>query len=88
MTKTEFKKINTAVYSFLVFYLYNKTDFNRAFLKLTKELGLLEQLMKDFILSLSKEDKEQLLEILTRDKEKWYKLDDCLYSHCLSLVNN
>lgn len=57
MTKTELKKIDNATYSYLVRYLYSKTDFNRDFLKLVKELGLFEELLKDFILSLSKEAK-------------------------------
>lgn len=87
MTKTELKKIDNATYSYLVRYLYSKTDFNCDFLKLAKELGLFEQLIKDFILSLSKEDKKLLLEILTRDKEKWCKLNNYLYYYCLSLTN-
>lgn len=88
MTKNELKKISSVSFSYFTRYLYNKTDFNLAFLRLIKELNVLELEFKDFINSLCDEDKKQLLEVLTRDKVKWYKLDDCLYSHCLSLVNN
>lgn len=87
MTKQELKKINIAIFTYLTHYLYSKTDFNRDFLKLVKELGLFEEVIKDFILSLSKEDKKLLLEILTRDKEKWCKLNNYLYYYCFSLTN-
>lgn len=49
MTKTELKKINNATHGYLICYLRGKTDFNRDFIKLAKELGLLEQLMKDLL---------------------------------------
>lgn len=84
MTRAELKKINNASYCYFVRYLYNKNDFNLAFLRLIKELNVLELEFKDFINSLSDDEKKQLLEVLTRDKEKWHKLDDYLYSCCLS----
>ena len=83
MTKTEFKKISIAADSYLTRYLYSKTDFNHAFLKLAKELGVLEQMMKDFILSLTNEDKKQLREVLIIDMIAWKKLDESLYYRCL-----
>lgn len=86
MTKTELKKINSAMFSYLTRYMYTKTDFNHAFLKLAKELGVLEQLIKDFILSLSNEDKKQLREVLIIDMIAWKKLDEFLYYRCLGFI--
>lgn len=81
MTKTELKKISIAADSYLTRYLHSKTDFNHAFFNLLKELGLLEQIMKDFILTT--DDKKLLKEVFARDYIIWTKFDDSLYYRCL-----